>query len=160
MGDEDLTCEPVDYTVPVSYVAQPTSMSCWAASLAMLTGRSTAQEIATEVGLEHAMDAGASSAEFEDAAKNKLGLTLEGGACGHPNMFGGWLQQYGAIMVCKDINPGFHAVVIAGIHGDGTAEGTYFDQYDPAAGVGTIWYSEFSAQYEGGAAFTAYFAHR
>jgi hypothetical protein len=74
-------------------------------------------------------------------------------------MFLGWLQSYGPIMVCKDINPGFHAVVISGIHGDGTMEGTYFDQNDPAAGVNTIWYTDFTAQYEGGASFTAYFAH-
>jgi ABC-type bacteriocin/lantibiotic exporter with double-glycine peptidase domain len=160
MGDQEQTCEPVDISYPVTWVQQPTSMSCWAASLAMLTGRATALEIAHEVGLEHAMDDGASSDEFEDATKNKLGLQLEGGACGYPNMFADWLQQYGPIMVCKDINPGFHAVVIAGIHGDGTADATYFDQYDPAAGVNTIWYSQFVQQYEGGAAFTAYFAHR
>jgi ABC-type bacteriocin/lantibiotic exporter with double-glycine peptidase domain len=160
MGDQEMTCEPVDIGYPVTWVQQPTSMSCWAASLAMLTGRSTAQEIADEVGLPHAMDDGASTEEFEDATRNKLGLQLEGGACGYPNMFAGWLEQYGPIMVCKDINPGFHAVVISGIHGDGTAEGTYFDQNDPAAGVNTIWYADFVQQYEGGAEFTAYFAHR
>jgi len=158
MGDENQTCEPVDLSFPVSYVSQPTSMSCWAASLAMLTGKSTAQEVADAVNLQHAMQDGASTDEFQNAV-TQLGLTLEGGACGYPNMFGNWLAQYGPIMVCKDINPGFHAVVISGIHGDGTADGTYFDQNDPAAGVNTIWYSQFAQQYEGGAEFTAYFAH-
>lgn len=160
MGDQEQTCEPVNISFPVTYVQQPTPMSCWAASLAMLTGKSSAQEIADETGLQHAMDAGASSSEFEEATRNKLGLTLEGGACGYPNMFADWLNKFGPIMVCKDINPGFHAVVISGVHGDGTAEGTYFDQNDPIAGVNTIWYNDFVTQYEGGAAFTAYFAHR
>lgn len=159
MGDEDLTCEPVDISWPVSWVQQPTDMSCWAASLAMLTGKSSAQEIADETNLQHAMADGASHSEFEGAAQ-QLGLQLEGGACGYPNMFAGWLQQYGPIMVAKNLEPGFHAVVINGIHGDGTADGTYFEQNDPAAGVTTIWYSEFVHQYEGGADFTAYFAHR
>ncbi|MDT4927122.1 MAG: hypothetical protein QOG01_4835 [Pseudonocardiales bacterium] len=160
MGDQEQTCEPVDITYPINYVQQPTPMSCWAASLAMLTNKGSAQEIADEVGLQQAMDDGASPQEFEDAVKNKLGLQLEGGACGYPNMFAGWLEQYGPIMVCKDINPGFHAVVISGVHGDGTAEGTYFEQNDPLAGVNTIWYADFVTQYEGGAEFTAYFAHR
>jgi ABC-type bacteriocin/lantibiotic exporter with double-glycine peptidase domain len=159
MGEEDFTCEPVDYSVPVTYVSQPTNMSCWAASLAMLTGKGSAQEVADATNLQHAMNDGASSDEFQQAV-TALGLTLEGGACGYPNMFGGWLHQYGAIMVCKDINPGFHAVVISGIHGDGTIDGTWFDQNDPAAGVNTITYKDFVQQYEGGAAFTAYFAHR
>jgi ABC-type bacteriocin/lantibiotic exporter with double-glycine peptidase domain len=159
MGDQEQTCEPVDITYSVGYVQQPTSMSCWAASLAMLTGKTSAQDVADETNLEHAMTDGASSEEFE-AAVQKLGLRLEGGACGYPNMFADWLQSYGPIMVAKDLNPGFHAVVISGIHGDGTAEQTYFDQNDPAAGVNTIWYQDFVQQYEGGAAFTAYFAHR
>jgi ABC-type bacteriocin/lantibiotic exporter with double-glycine peptidase domain len=159
MGDQEQTCEPVDVSYPVSLVLQPTNMSCWAASLAMLTGKGSAQEIADETNLQHAMNDGASSDEFQNAV-TQLGLQLEGGACGYPNMFAGWLQSYGPIMVAKDINPGFHAVVITGIHGDGTAEQTYFDQNDPAAGQTTIWYKDFVQQYEGGASFTAYFAHR
>jgi len=159
MGDQEQTCEPVDISFPVAYVQQPTDMSCWAASLAMLTGRGTAEDVAKEVNLEHAMQDGASTEEFQTAAA-ALGLQLEGGACGYPNMFAGWLQSYGPIMVCKNLDPGFHAVVISGIHGDGTAQGTWFDQNDPAAGVNTIWYSDFVQQYEGGAEFTAYFVHR
>ena len=158
MGEEDLTCEPMEYSTSVSYVSQPTPMSCWAASLAMISGKGSAQEVADAVNLQHAMDAGASPEEFEQAVRD-LGLTLEGGACGYPSMFLGWLQSWGPVMICKDINPGFHAVVISGIHGDGTIEGTYLDQNDPAAGVGAIWYADLSAQYEGGAEFTAYFAH-
>jgi ABC-type bacteriocin/lantibiotic exporter with double-glycine peptidase domain len=159
MGDENQTCEPVDVSFPVSYVSQPTSMSCWAASLAMLSGYQSADDVAQATGLQHAMQGGASSDEFTQAVQT-LGLRLEGGACGFPNMFADWLNQYGPLMVAKDINPGFHAVVISGIHGDGTADYTYLDQNDPAAGVNTIYYKDFVQQYEGGAAFTAYFAHR
>ena len=43
MGEEDQTCEPMDYTASVNYVSQPTSMSCWAASLAMLSGKGSAR---------------------------------------------------------------------------------------------------------------------
>jgi ABC-type bacteriocin/lantibiotic exporter with double-glycine peptidase domain len=159
MGDQEQTCEPVEISYPVGYVQQPTSMSCWAASLAMLTGKTSAEEVAQDTNLEHAMIDGASTEEFQNAVTH-LGLQLQGGACGYPNMFADWLANYGPIMVAKDLNPGFHAVVISGIHGDGTAEQTYFDQNDPAAGVNTIWYADFVQQYEGGAAFTAYFAHR
>src|SRR5215468_9803190 len=94
MGDQEQTCEPVDISFPVAYVQQPTDMSCWAASLAMITGRGTAEEVAKEVNLEHAMQDGASTEEFQTAAA-ALGLQLEGGACGYPNMFAGWLQSYG-----------------------------------------------------------------
>ena len=119
----------------------------------------TADDVAQATGLQHAMQDGASSDEFTQAVQT-LGLKLEGGACGYPNMFADWLNQWGPFMVAKDINPGFHAVVISGIHGDGTADYTYLDQNDPAAGVNTIYYKDFVQQYEGGAAFTLYFAHR
>ena len=43
---------------------------------------------------------GASSDEFQNAA-TQLGLQLEGGACGYPNMFANWLQSYGPSMGAK-----------------------------------------------------------
>lgn len=160
MGDLEQTSDLLDvFCHGVNYVEQPTPMSCWAASLAMIAGYETAEELAKALNLEHALANGIQPDELE-AAVAALGLRLEPGSCGYPSMLANWLTDYGPIMVLKDMARGFHAVVIAGISGDGTMHGSWLTQADPWNGIHRIWYSEFAKQYEGGSAITAHFIHR
>lgn len=156
----DQVCEPVDISVSVNFVSQTKGGDCWAASLAMVTGAASAQEVATKLNLEHGIDDGLSDEEFQKAV-SQLGLTLRNGACGGVSMFAEWLKSYGPIMIIKDLGRGFHAVVISGLHGDGTPENTKFDENDPVdSAANTPTFMELSQEYEGGAAFTAYFVHK
>lgn len=156
----DQVCEPVEVSVPVNFVSQTADGDCWAASLAMVTGAGSAQEVATKLNLEHGLKEGLSDDEFQQAV-SQLGLTLQSATCGGVSMFAEWLKSYGAIMIIKGLGRGFHAVVISGIHGDGTPENTKLDENDPvdtAANQPT--FQELTEEYEGGASFTAYFCHK
>jgi peptidoglycan hydrolase-like protein with peptidoglycan-binding domain len=157
----------IDVSYSITLIPQDTPMSCWAAGLAMLLeyhgDPKTQQEIADECGIPHALDAGASSSEFE-ACASQLGFKLEPGQCGGPDLLAGWLEQYGPIFVVDTAGLGYHGVVIGGVKGDGTPEGTVAVEYNPwPPGTGLVHdepFLEFQQEYEGGADFTLYFVHK
>jgi ABC-type bacteriocin/lantibiotic exporter with double-glycine peptidase domain len=165
-SDTSETSTPVDISYNVSLVPQETDMGCWAAGMSMLLAyggiSKTQWEIASECGLDQGMYDGVSSGEFESAAA-QMGLRLEGGACGGPDLLASWLGQWGPILVVDALNPGYHAVVIAGLRGDGTQEGTYVLEHNPLpVGSGQSHeetYDEFQREYELGADFSVYFVH-
>jgi ABC-type bacteriocin/lantibiotic exporter with double-glycine peptidase domain len=108
----------------LSYIAQSHPMSCWAASAAMLTGRTEAdilQEFA-DFGSD-----GASEPECQ-ALASRLGLRVMPEACRTTD---GWVQllQGGAVMVGI---PG-HFIVVSGIHVD-DAGNAQVRVLDPARG--------------------------
>lgn len=166
-GGGATSASAIDISYPVTLIPQVTPMSCWAAGMAMLLeyyGESkTQEEIAAECNLEHALEQGASSGELEACAA-QLGFKLEGGACGGPDLLAGWLQEYGPIFVVDTANSGYHAVVVSGVRGDGTPEGTVVVEYNPwPPDTGLVHdepFLEFQQEYEGGAGFTVYFVHK
>jgi len=119
----------------VPLVAQTTGMSCWAAAAAMLIGWRERLAVNPD---EVARGAGRWS-EFknglhpEDVAAfaDRWGLVAEeGDEIWAVDRFRQVLDEYGPLWV-GEASPGLHAVVITGLHGDGTPEGTHVRVNDP-----------------------------
>jgi hypothetical protein len=114
----------IDYQVEL--VPQPTEASCWAAALAMITSfRDQASYSADEVASRANMDIKRSYG-WNDirSAVSTWQLKEAGPTCAMPGYWAGLLQANGPLWVVEVGNPGTHAVVLVGMHGDGTPEGT------------------------------------
>lgn len=140
----------VSYTVPgiVPLVAQPTDMTCWAASYTMLENWSqnrsaTIETALADVGAEWVTKfgnndglSGSDVTRFLGAA----GLVAEPAASYPVEQWEQMLRDFGPLLIVTDEAPGrrwaVHARVIYGIHGDGTAAGTRLKIHNPAP-VGT-----------------------
>ncbi|GAA0816504.1 papain-like cysteine protease family protein [Spirilliplanes yamanashiensis] len=152
-------CEPVSVHHSVSLVAQPTDTSCWAASIAMLVGE-TPQAVVDRVGLE--IDGSYGWDQIEPAAR-QWGLTPLYPACGMPDLLASWLYQHGPLWVVE-IGAPYHAVVVGGIEGDGTEDGTYVTVYNPwppnGGAVEQETFRKFESDFELGAGANAALLHR
>jgi len=114
----------IDYQVEL--ISQPTDVSCWAAGLAMVVSfRDQASYAAEEVALRANMDINKGYG-WNDirGAVSTWQLNEEGPTCAMPNYWASLLQSSGPIWVVEKGNPGAHAVVLIGMHGDNTPEGT------------------------------------
>jgi GH24 family phage-related lysozyme (muramidase) len=151
----------VDYSVPglVAPLQQPSPMTCWATVIAMMTSWKRQQSIAPRDAIAPA------GAEF--LQKFDAGQPLDSASAGrlyqalglvaiqslNPSI-DGWdqyLRLYGPLYV--DIGypqvTTTHAVIVTGISGDGTADGTTITYVDPALGsVVNRKFSDFLANYE------------
>lgn len=118
----------------VQLVPQPTSMSCWAAAASMVVGwreqmSINPAEIARGSGFWSAYANGLFPSNRDDLA-NAWGLVKE-----PPQNYTveGWrtlIENNGPLWVGVAV-PSGHAVVVHGIYGDGTTEGTYVRVKDP-----------------------------
>jgi ABC-type bacteriocin/lantibiotic exporter with double-glycine peptidase domain len=139
----------IDYDV--HYIPQSQAMSCWAASTAMMLGWRNSQCYSEEAVLEefrHFGTDGASEAECRELA-TKLGLvSYDGEGCYIPD---GWEQILNRGPAAVDI-PG-HMIVVAGITGDTTPEGSQMHILDPLRGDGWWTFEQFDTAYGGGAGF-------
>lgn len=151
----------VSYTVPglVAPLQQPSPMTCWATVIAMMTSWKRQQSIAPRDAIAPA------GAEF--LQKFDAGQPLDAASAGrlyqalglvamqslNPSI-DGWdqfLRLYGPLYV--DIGypqvSTTHAVIVTGISGDGTADGTTITYVDPALGsVVNRKFADFLANYE------------
>ncbi|RZU60833.1 N-acetylmuramoyl-L-alanine amidase [Zhihengliuella halotolerans] len=130
---------PVYYDVPL--VAQPNKTACWAASMAMLESyrRSQAEQasvvlsaaaLADEVG--YSLEQSYGWDRLQDVA-DYLGLrdiALSGQQYPDAEQWHAWLVANGPLYVTIDGTPS-HAIIVRGISGDGTADGTQLDILDP-----------------------------
>jgi len=139
----------VSYTVPgtVPVLAQPTAMSCWAASAAMLVSWKEsktvspddfAKRLSERFRILYDTDAGLGGDDKADLLK-EAGLRDEA-----PQNYtvDGWqqlLKTYGPLWVTTAIKVGkrwgVHARVVTAINGDGTVSGTKLHLLDPDGGV-------------------------
>lgn len=126
----------LDIAYPIRLIPQTTSMSCWASAAAMIVAwrdnirNITPQDIARGVS------------GWRNYFYNN-GLPPD-----NTEMFSVWGLQYdypqsytiqgfadllaiGPLWVATDLNNGAHVVVVAGIQGDGTPDGTILTIYDP-----------------------------
>jgi len=117
------TFTPIDLSVQL--VPQPTDKTCWAASMSMIVstrdGQSTGPEaIAQAAGMTINDGYG-----WDDILKAvaKWNLNQIGPACALPSAWADLLAAHGPIWIVE-IGAPYHAVVVTGVEGDGTPEGT------------------------------------
>jgi hypothetical protein len=119
-----------DVTFDVPLIPQPDKYSCWAGSMAMLVGFRkqalyTPEQIANEVGLSLRMSYGWDELE---AVKDHFGfvdvpLPSNASLYPSPDQWSAWLSSYGPLWVTTVGAPS-HAIIVRGIMGDLTPEGT------------------------------------
>jgi len=141
---------------PPRLIPQPTPMTCWAASTAMLTGKTVPQVIAQARagGVQLAPDDGIFNESNQDDTPNyrklatAFGLTMLPPMSWMPEALANLMNARGMLMFSTLWNvadytgglgsPG-HVRILAGTRGDGTGEGTTVLIYDPwSPNVGKI----------------------
>jgi hypothetical protein len=154
---------PLDYAIPgvVDALRQPSKMACWATSFTMMVGWRDQRSYSIEDALRLVdpkwiavfnADTGTTSdqeAEFYAAS----GLVAEPLANPTLEHWEQMLRSYGPLAVVIDVDPGerraMHMVIVIGIHGDGTADGTTLTVVDPARGANnTVRFADFVRQYD------------
>ncbi len=118
----------------VQLINQPTGMSCWAASAAMVVGwrdkvSLDPAAIASGAGEWAAFTNGLNPADIPTLA-TAWSLAQEPPQCYTADGLRQLLQTYGPLWVGAAV-PGLHAIVATGIYGDGTPDGTYVRINDP-----------------------------
>ncbi|HWS44694.1 MAG TPA: papain-like cysteine protease family protein [Acidimicrobiia bacterium] len=134
------------YQVPG--MSQPTAMSCWATSFAMLINylqgtQYTPDDIAQAIGK--------TTNEYDDnaddhAVAQAFGLNVTACACYNIDGWAQLLGSYGPLYI--GINGNTHAVLITGLTSDGTEEGTTFYINDPWDGAVSKNYATLTQIYE------------
>ena len=142
----------------LTLVAQPTDLTCWAASIAMLTGKTVA-EVTSEAGMTTTDGYGWS--EIQNAV-SVHGLTEIGPACGGPDYFAQMLARSPLWIV--EVGAPYHAVVLAGLNGGGNwddTEATIYNPWPPGSGaIERKPFAEFAEEYELGAGALAQIVSR
>jgi N-acetyl-anhydromuramyl-L-alanine amidase AmpD len=142
----------------VQLVPQPTGMSCWAAAASMVVGwrdqvSIDPAEIARGAGRWEAYKNGLNPADVPTLA-NAWGLSMEPPQSYTIEAFRQMIAYNGPLWVAESA-PGLHAIVVHGIYGDGTPEGTYVrikDPWEPNVGSEyTLSFQQFVQQYEAAA---------
>lgn len=96
----------------IPLVAQPTEVTCWAASIAMLVGQ-TAEQVCEAAGMS--LDEGYGWSDIQKAV-SVFGLTEIGPACGGPDYFAPMLERSPLWIV--EVGAPYHAVVLTGQYTD------------------------------------------
>ena len=144
-----MSTNPVAVNQSVTLVPQPTEVTCWAASIAMLTGK-TVDEVCEAAGMNTTDGYGWS--EIQQAV-SALGLTEVGPACGGPDYFAPMLERSPLWIV--EVGAPYHAVVLAGLNGGGSwddTEATIYNPWPPGSGaIERKSFMDFANEYELGA---------
>jgi hypothetical protein len=120
----------VDYAVEL--VPQPTTVSCWAAALTMVLGYRdrvsyNPEYVASVAGLN--LTTGYGWNKIRKAVR-AWGLYERGPASAMPAVWASWLEWLGPMWIVE-VGAPYHAVVLTGMQGDGTPEGTQVTIYNP-----------------------------
>jgi hypothetical protein len=126
-----------DVRYNVQLVPQPTSMSCWAASAAMVYGwlrnvRVNVDEIRNAVGVWRSFPVELRTGLQPNDVRifKQLHFCCEAPMCYTVDGFRNLLQSYGPLWVAGAV-PGPHVRVVYGMYGDGTPSGTRVLVHDP-----------------------------
>jgi N-acetylmuramoyl-L-alanine amidase len=125
---------PFDVWHEVPLVPQLTGMSCWAAAAAMLVGWRDCldvrpEDVAAGLGRWDAYRDGLVPRDVVALAR-AFGLVIEPARSYGTRELFALLERVGPLWVGEAV-PGLHVVVVAGMHGDGTPEGTWVRVADP-----------------------------
>jgi ABC-type bacteriocin/lantibiotic exporter with double-glycine peptidase domain len=131
MAVPDGTWQPVDVVYQVTGISQTETHAYWATSFAVLVNyrdgsNLTPADVSNAVGAD--LDAVESWSDVIDAASH-FGLHESTSACMDVRGWAQLLADYGPLWIC--VHSGSHAVVLTGVRGDGTPEGTTFYLADP-----------------------------
>ncbi|MGA1841146.1 MAG: papain-like cysteine protease family protein, partial [bacterium] len=159
----------------VELVPQMTGMSCWAAAASMVVGWRDRicidpSDIAKGSGHWAAYKQGLNPSDIPSLA-NAWGLQLEQPQCYTMEGLKNLLETCGPLWVAASV-PSLHAIVVTGMYGDGTYDGTYIrindpwgrasgtpgkpGTYNPTPGKGSqysLTFRQFSSEYEAAADF-------
>jgi hypothetical protein len=118
----------------VPLVPQLTGMSCWAAAAAMIIGWRDRvvvdpPRVARGAGSWQAYAGGLHPADVQSLAR-AWGLVEERRETWTPEALRRVLQRHGPVWL-GEASPGLHSIVVAGMHGDGTPDGTWVRINDP-----------------------------
>ena len=157
---------PVDYTVPGTFteLRQPSNMTCWATVYAMLVAwrdqrsrpiADVLADVAKKWADKFAANGGTTAEEEAEfwAATNLVAQPL---ASHTVESWESLLREFGPLWIMVDVDPSdaraIHALMMTGIHGDGSPDGTTVDISDPASGTRRpMKLSEFLGKYHQGA---------
>jgi hypothetical protein len=120
----------------VPLVPQITGMSCWAAAAAMVVGWRDCvdvdpEEVARASGRWREFRDGLEPSDVETLARTwRLHIERLPAAAFGPERLIPMLEENGPLWL-GEASPGLHVVVVAGAHGDGSAQGTWFRIADP-----------------------------
>ncbi|HSB87102.1 MAG TPA: papain-like cysteine protease family protein [Ilumatobacteraceae bacterium] len=142
----------------VTLVPQPTEVTCWAASIAMLTNKSV-EQVCEDAGMSTTEGYGWS--EIQNAVSFH-GLTEIGPACGGPDYFAPLLERSPLWIV--EVGAPYHAVVLAGLNGGGNwddTNATIYNPWPPGSGAVEVKsFADFANEYELGAGSMAQIVSR
>ncbi|HEU4561514.1 MAG TPA: DUF2272 domain-containing protein [Longimicrobium sp.] len=118
----------------VPLVPQLTGMSCWAAAAAMIVGwrdrmAADPRQVAAGSGSWQAYAGGLRPADVHTLAK-AWGLTEERRERWTVDALRQVLERHGPVWL-GEASPGLHSIVVVGMHGDGTPDGTWVRVNDP-----------------------------
>lgn len=143
----------------VNLVPQHHEGTCWAASMAMVVNSRDGSSI-TDDDVVSQTGSDTDGKTWDDAAAlaSTLNLVQVAPACWTPDGWAEVLNSHGPIWTPEPGAP-YHIVVVAGIQGDGTPEGSAFAIYDPwppdGGNVSTPSFTDFEQQYELGEGYGA-----
>lgn len=140
VGAVDEEERDLDVSVDVYLIPQPTEVSCWAAALAMVVSArdfaSTTPETVAEAAAMD-VDTGYAWGDIQRAVAT-WNLVEEGPRSAMPDEWARLLEAWGPIWVVE-VGAPYHAVVLAGVRGDGTPDGTWVTVVNPwPPGVGAV----------------------
>ncbi len=157
-GGADVCVSAMSINQSLGLVPQPTDVTCWAASIAMLTGTSV-DEVVELAGMNTTDGYGWGDIQ---RAVSAHGLTEIGPACGGPDYFAPLLERSPLWIV--EVGAPYHAVVLAGLNGGGQWDDTMATIYNPwppgSGAVETKTFAEFADEYELGAGAMAQIVSR
>lgn len=156
--DGGMSVNPIAVNQSLTLVPQPTEVTCWAASIAMLTNKSV-DEVVESAGMN--TTDGYGWGEIQGAV-SALGLTEIGPACGGPDYFAQMLERSPLWIV--ETGAPYHAVVLAGLNGGGNwddTEATIYNPWPPGSGaIERKPFAQFADEYELGAGALAQIVSR
>jgi hypothetical protein len=153
----------VNYSVPL--VPQPTAVSCWAAALTMVVSNRDSASYAPESIAEAAkmdLNTGYGWSDISNAV-SAWNLSTEGPVSALPSYWAGLLASSGPLWIVE-VGAPYHAVVVVGINGDGTPEGTTVTVNNPwppnSGAVETKSFTAFDTEFGLGAGASAQIVHQ
>jgi hypothetical protein len=132
----------------VAGMSQPADHACWATSFAVVINyrdgsNLTPADVSNAVGVD--INGVESWSDVTNAASH-FHLQQSASACMDVHGWAQLLASKGPLWIC--VNGGSHAVVVNGVHGDGTSEGTSFYVTDPWSGPTATGLTGLAAMFE------------